>query len=189
MFPHRFGYQASLPVLVRDVRDAAKASAKEEKLTAFVERLKLLDAYLQDHDYLSGGSAPGWSDWRFIFLAGITVMMTRQFDADGAKKLEEQCPKVIAWINRMTRDPIFLRTREGVAYDPRAPQNALSMRHLVRKYFKHQTDLVPAFVDEVLAPFDADAAAAKQKAAAPATTGDAIAQSGLAKKELATFCL
>ena len=116
-------------------------------------------------------------------------MMTRQFDEPGASKLEEQCSKVIAWINRMTRDPIFLRTREGVAYDPRAPQNALSMRHLVHKYFKHQTDLVPAFVDEVLAPFDAAAAAAKQKAAAPATTGDAIAQSGLAKKELATFCL
>jgi hypothetical protein len=184
-----FSYQASLPVLVRDVRDAAKASAKEEKLTAFIERLKLLDAYLQDHDYLSGGSAPGWSDWRFIFLAGITVMMTKCFDPPGASKLEEQCPKVIAWINRMTRDPIFLRTREGVAYDPVAPQNALSMRHLVHKYFKHQKDLVPAFVDDVLAPFDAAAATAKQKAAAPATTGDAIAQSGLAKKELATFCL
>ena len=174
---------------MRDVRDAAKSKAKQEKLDAFLERLKLLDAYLQDHDYLSGGSAPGWSDWRFIFLAGITVMMTKCFDPPGASKLEEQCPKVIAWINRMTRDPIFLRTREGVAYDPRAPQNALSMRHLVHKYFKHQTDLVPAFVDEVLAPFDAAAAAAKQKAAAPATTGDAIAQSGLAKKELATFCL
>ena len=82
-----------------------------------------------------------------------------------------------------------VRTREGVAYDPWAPQNALSMRHLVHKYFKHQKGLVPAFVDEVLAPLDAAAAAAKQKAAAPATTGDAIAQSGLAKKELATFCL
>ena len=46
-----------------------------------------------------------------------------------------------------------VRTRGGVAYDPWAPQNALSMRHLVHKYFKHQTDLVPAFVDEVLAPF------------------------------------
>ena len=57
--PEWISFQASLPVLVRDVRDAAKASAKEEKLTAFVERLKLLDAYLQDHDYLSGGSAPG----------------------------------------------------------------------------------------------------------------------------------
>ena len=75
---------------MRDVRDAAKAAAKEEKMNAFIERLKLLDAYLQDHDYLSGGSAPGWSDWRFIFLAGITVMMTRQFDEPGASKLEEQ---------------------------------------------------------------------------------------------------
>ena len=63
------------------------------------------------------------------------------------------------------------------------------MRHLVHRYFKYQKDLVPAFVDEVLASFAAAAAAAKQKAAAPATTGDAIAQSGLAKKELATFCL
>ena len=43
--------------------------------------------------------------------------------------------------------------------------------------------------DQVLAPFDAAAVQLKQKAAAPATTGDAIAQSGLAKKELATFCL
>ena len=72
------------------MRDAAKAAAKQEKLDAFLERLKLLDAYLQDRDYLSGGSAPGWSDWRFIFLAGITVMMTRQFDEPGASKLEEQ---------------------------------------------------------------------------------------------------
>ena len=115
--------------------------------------------------------------------------MTKCFDPPGASKLEERCPKVIAWINRMARDPIFLRTREGVAYDPRAPQNALSMRHLVHKYFKHQKDLVPAFVDEVLAPFDAAAVQLKQKAAAPATTGNAIAQSGLQKKELATFCL
>ena len=50
-------------------------------------------------------------------------------------------------------------------------------------------DFVPAFVDEVLAPYDAAAAAAKQKAAAPATTGNAIAQSGHQKKELATFCV
>ena len=70
-------------MLVRDVRDATKASAKEEKLNAFIERLKRLDAYLQDQDYLSGGSSPGWSDWRFIFLAGITVMMTRNFDPTG----------------------------------------------------------------------------------------------------------
>ena len=31
----------------------------------------------------------------------------------------------------MTRDPIFLRTREGIAYDPLAPQNALSIGDLV----------------------------------------------------------
>ena len=189
MIPHRFGYQSSLPVLVRDVRDAAKATAKEEKLAAFIERLKLLDTYLEDHEYLSGGPQPGWSDWRFIFLAGITVMMTRNFDPPGGKKIDAQCPHVIAWIDRMARDPIFLRTREGIAYDPRAPQNALSMRHLVHKYFSHQKDLVPTYVDEVLAPFDAAAAArAKREVAAP-TAGDAIAQSGLQKKELATFCL
>ena len=59
------------------------------------------------------------------------------------------------------------------------------------KYLK-ASDLAPpdaSWVDEVLAPFDAAAAAARQKAAAPATTGNAIAQSGLQKKELATFCL
>ena len=78
---------------------------------------------------------------------------------------------------------------EGVAYDPRAPQNALSMRHLVHKYFKHQKDLVPAFVDEVLAPYDAAAVQLKQKAAAPATTGQRHRPIGLQKKELIAFCL
>lgn len=96
-------------------------------------------------------------------------------------------PPRVAWIARVARDPLFLRTREGVGYDPRAPQNCLGMRSLVRKHFSHQTGLVPTFVDEVLAPFDATAARAKERAASAA--GDAIAQSGLQKKELATFCL
>lgn len=39
-----FGYQASVPVLIRDMRDEAKAAAKQEKLAGYVDKLRPLEA-------------------------------------------------------------------------------------------------------------------------------------------------
>ena len=89
-------------------------------------------------------------------------------------------PEVVAWINRMTRDPIFLGKR-GRRLRPVGAQNALSMRHLVHKYFKHQKDLVPAFVDEVLAPDDSAACYPGRRPRPQLPRATPSRQSGLAK--------
>ena len=60
-----------------------------------------------------------------------------------------------AWVERCAKDPVVLEARCGLDFDPRLPANCAAMQKMVGKYFKHQADLLPSFVDEVLAPYDA----------------------------------
>jgi len=79
-------------------------------------------------------------------------MFSQICDPDGAAYVQSQCPRVAAWLVRCSKDPVFLKTRCGIVFDPRAPANCSAARKMVEKYLKHQTDLLQAFVDEVLAP-------------------------------------
>ena len=72
--------------------------------------------------------------------------------------VQSQCPRVKAWVERCSKDPVVLKARCGLNFDPRLPANCAAMQKMVGKYFKHQVDLLPSFVDEVLAPYDAFAA-------------------------------
>ena len=146
-----FGYQASVPATVRDLHDEKKWAESRMKLDAYVDKIRPIEAYLEGRDYLSDAKI-GWSDWRYIFFVGFADMFSQICDPDGAAYVQSQCPRVAAWLVRCSKDPVFLKTRCGIVFDPRAPANCSAARKMVEKYLKHQIDLLQAFVDEVLAP-------------------------------------
>ena len=82
-------------------------------------------------------------------------MFSRVGEPEGAAYVQSQCPRVKAWVERCSKAPVVLKARCGLNFDPRLPANCAAMQKMVGKYFKHQADLLPSFVNDVLAPYDA----------------------------------